>query len=186
MICAQIGDATLNLYYTRLEEGYDCNDPLFTLWRTYYIELMSLMAPRVTFQDTGSAQSQTITDTSSSQVREKNTLAIPPLTKGARRTKTLKLPALISSPDFRRMLLEKEADDKAEEARKKQRKLDLEERKKAKAIEEEQKKAKHEEKKREREEKKRQKEVQTQLRKEEQTDRQTETEKHRESEKQRE
>ncbi|GFN87638.1 tigger transposable element-derived protein 6-like protein [Plakobranchus ocellatus] len=32
MICSQIGDETLNLYYTRLEEGYDCDDPLFSLW----------------------------------------------------------------------------------------------------------------------------------------------------------
>ncbi|KAK3700037.1 hypothetical protein RRG08_052493 [Elysia crispata] len=171
MICAQIGDASLNLYYTRLEEGYDCDDPLYNLWRTYHNELVSLMAP---FPDTESGRPHTCTN---SQAREKNALAIPSLTKGARRKKTLKLPALISSPDFRRILIEKEADDKAQEVKKKQRKIDLEERKKAKVIEEEQKKAKREEKKKEREEKKRQKEVQTQLRREERKRKQEENRK---------
>ena len=94
-------------------------------------------------------------------------MAIPEVKKGTRRTKALKLPPLISSPEFRSLLLQKEADEKAEEARKKQRKLDIEETKRAKAKEEEQKKAKREEKKREREENKKQKEMETQLRKEE-------------------
>ena len=52
-------------------------------------------------------------------------LAIPTVKKRTRRAKILKLPPLISSPEFRRLLMQKEADEKAE-ARKKQRKLDME------------------------------------------------------------
>ena len=155
MLCSQIGENTLNLYYTKLEEGYDCEDPLFSLWSAYHKELVSLLTAH-TWQE-----AEVRADTCQ---KKRDALAIPEVRKGTRRTKALKLPPLISSPDFRSLLLQ-EADEKAEEARKKQPKLDMEEKKRAKAKEEEQKKAKREEKKREREEKKNQKEMETQLRK---------------------
>ena len=43
MLCSQIGENTLNLYYTRLEESYDCEDPLFSLCSAYHKELVSLL-----------------------------------------------------------------------------------------------------------------------------------------------
>ena len=147
----------MNLYYTRLEEGYDCEDPLFSLWSAYHKELVSLLTAHIW------QEAEVRADTCQ---KKRDALAIPEVKKGTRRTKALKLPPLISSPEFRSLLLQKEADEKAEEARKKQRKLDMEEKKWAKAKEE-QKKAKREEKKREREEKEKQKEMETQLRKEE-------------------
>ncbi|GFO07234.1 hypothetical protein PoB_003373900 [Plakobranchus ocellatus] len=177
MICSQIGDATLHTYYTRLEEGYDLDEPLYVLWRSYHTELISLMTtPKV------SVNANTCTsvsdDKATDSARSYDPLAIPTVKKGAKRVKkTLKLPALISSPDFRNMLLQKEADEKAEEARKKQRKLDMEEKKKSKAKEEELKKTKREQSKKEREEKKRLKDIEVQLRKEERKRKQEEKKK---------
>ncbi|GFN88209.1 hypothetical protein PoB_001471500 [Plakobranchus ocellatus] len=117
-------------------------------------------------------------DKASDSARSNDPLAIRTVKKGAKRVqKTLKLPALISSPDFRNMLLQKEADEKAEEARKKQCKIDMEEKKKAEAKEEELKKAKREQSKKEWEEKKRLKDIEVQCRKEEQKRKQEEKKK---------
>ncbi|GFO31346.1 hypothetical protein PoB_005785100 [Plakobranchus ocellatus] len=120
MICSQIGDGFLNLYYIRLEEGYNCDDPLFSLWSSYHKELVSLLtAQKMTSSEAEDGLTQ----------RKVDALAIRNVKSGTCRSKTLKLPPLISSPEFRSLLLQKEADAKAEEARKKQRKLDIEERK---------------------------------------------------------
>ena len=43
---------------------------------------------------------------------------IPLVQRGAKRKKAFKLPPLISSPDFRQMLIQKDADEKAEKLRK--------------------------------------------------------------------
>ena len=83
-----------------------------------------------------------------------------------REKKAFKLPPLISSPDFRQILIQKYADEKAEKLRKEQRKLEMEEKRKARAQQEEQKKAKRAEKKKQQEEKKRMKETEAALRKE--------------------
>ena len=93
-------------------------------------------------------------------------LAIPLVQRGAKREKAFKLPPLISSPDFRQMLIQKDADEKAEKLRKEQCKLEMEEKRKARAQQEEQKKAKRAEKKKQKEEKKRMKETDAALRKE--------------------
>ena len=94
-------------------------------------------------------------------------LAIPLVQRGAKRKKAFKLPPLISSPDFRQMLIQKDADEKAEKLRKEQRKSEMEEKRKARAQQEEQKKAKRAEKKKQQEEKKRMKESEAAVRKEE-------------------
>ena len=93
-------------------------------------------------------------------------LAIPLVQRGAKRKKAFKLPPLISSPDFRQMLIQKDADETAEKLRKEQRKLEMEEKRKARAQQEEQKKAKRADKKKQQEEKKRIKEIEAALRKE--------------------
>ena len=67
--------------------------------------------------------------------KKRDALAIPAVQKETCRAKMLKLPPLISSPEFRSLLLQKEAEEKMEKARKKQRKLDMEEKKKARAKE---------------------------------------------------
>ncbi|RUS76597.1 hypothetical protein EGW08_015639 [Elysia chlorotica] len=160
MICSQIGEATLHEYYRRMEEDYDIDEPLFVLWRSYHTELVSPMAVTLT-------ESSNLASASNESATEKHPLAIPTVKKGANRfKKSLKLPPLISSPDFRKILVQKDKDEKAEEERKRQRKIDMEEKRKTKAMEEEIKKAKKEQTKKEREEKKRQKELEVQLRKE--------------------
>lgn len=165
MICSQIGDSTLNLYYTRLEEGYDCEDSLYSLWKSYYNEIVSkISTPKLT---TERPVSVTDIETTSTQNPEMHALAIPQLKKGTKRMKSMKLPPLISSSDFRQMLIQKETEQQNEEERKKQRKIDMEEKRKAKAIEEERKKASREQKRKEIEERKRKKELESQLRKEE-------------------
>ena len=83
-----------------------------------------------------------------------------------REKKAFKLPPLISSPDFRQMHIQRDADEKAEKLRKEQRKLETEEKRKARAQQEEQKKAKRAEKKKQKEEKKRMKETEAALQKE--------------------
>ena len=105
MICAQIGESTLNVYFVRLEEGFDCEDSLYSLWKQYYREIVSQSAIVNPMKSSESDH----------QIKQsKDPLALPTIRKGTVKRKVQQLPPLISGNQFIEHLVTREKEENGE------------------------------------------------------------------------
>lgn len=143
MLTSQIGEATLQLYQKRFQEGYDLqDDALYNLWKKYYEKVAS--------RSVAASAQHPSPAIEKNKPMEQDMFEIPrKLTTGSRKRKMDQVPRVISGVEFQKILQEKEDAKKRAVEEKEERKKQRLEKKEAKAREIQKKKEDKEKKKKE-------------------------------------